>query len=209
MGDKNSLKPFFNAFSKFKQIYFSLHTLEQEENKPLYVSDYAKAVLQVLNNLNVEKAHFICHSFGGRVLFKLHQICPYIIDKIILIDVAGLKTRPTLKKTFKKICFKTLKFFKCKNLDKFYSADYLAMDVRHRQTFKNIVNEHFDCYIKNIKNTALIIYGEKDKDTPVYMAKKLNKKMINSTLKIVKNAGHFSYIENYNVVLLAQFFISC
>lgn len=208
MGDKNSLKPFFNAFSKYKQIYFSLHSIEQITDKPLFVEDYAKSVLEVLNQLNVEKANFICHSFGGRVLFKLHQICPYVINKIVLIDVAGLKPKLTLKKVVNKIKYKTCKIFRCKNLDKFFSSDYLAMSIRHRQTFKNIVGEHFDSYIKNIKNPTLIIYGEKDKDTPVYMAKKLHKNLTNSSLKIIKNAGHFSYIENNNVVLLAQFFVN-
>ncbi len=209
MGNKDSFKCFKNYLFKYKQIYFSLHSIEEERNEQLFIKDYAKAVIKILNSLNVEKASFVCHSFGGRVLFKIHEINPYLIDKIILYDVAGLKPKKTLNKSIKIIKYKISKFLGLKNLDKFFSSDYKAMDVRHRQTFKNIVNEHFDNYVSNIKNPSLIVYGKEDKDTPIYMAKKLNKKLINSKLEIFENCGHFCYLQNNHALLLAQFFLNC
>lgn len=207
-GDKNSLKIFKNAFLNFKQIYFSLHSLEDECDEPLNIESYAKKVIETLNFLNIEKADFICHSFGGRVVFKIHQINPYVINKIVLMDVAGLKPKLTVKKCFNKICFKLLKKLKVKNLNKFFSKDYLSMKSNHKITFKNIVNEHFDNYICNIKNQTLIIWGKKDKDTPLYMARRINKKLENSSLKVIEDGDHFCYLKNNRVVLLAQFFLN-
>jgi len=185
-----------------------LHSIEQNVETPLFIEDYAKAVLNCLTFLNIEKADFICHSFGGRVVFKINQINPFIINKLVLIDVAGIKPKLTIKKFIKKIVYKSYKFLGVKNLDKFFSSDYLSMSSLHKQTFKNIVNEHFDSYISEIKKPTLIIYGSLDKDTPLYMAQYLHKKIENSKLEIIKNAGHFCYLTNNNVVLLAQFFLN-
>jgi len=76
MGNKDSFKCFKNYLFKYKQIYFSLHSIEEKRNEQLFIKDYAKAVIKILNSLNVEKASFVCHSFGGRVLFKIHEINP-------------------------------------------------------------------------------------------------------------------------------------
>ena len=47
----------------------------------------------------------------------------------------------------------------------------------------------------------LIIFGEKDKQTPIYMAKNLHKKISDSELHILKNCGHFCFVEEDRKVL--------
>ena len=42
---------------------------------------------------------------------------------------------------------------------------------------------------------TLIIWGDMDYETPVYMARKLTKEIKGSTLIIYNGAGHFSYLE--------------
>ena len=39
------------------------------------------------------------------------------------------------------------------------------------------------------------MWGEEDKDTPLYMAKIMEKNIKDSGLVVLKNAGHFSYID--------------
>ena len=43
---------------------------------------------------------------------------------------------------------------------------------------------------------TLIIFGEDDKETPVYMAKRFKKKIKYSELFIMENAGHFCFLDN-------------
>ena len=65
-----------------------------------------------------------------------------------------------------------------------------------RNTFKNIIKEDLKSYYKNIKVETLIIWGEKDEDTPLKDAYLLNKIIKNSGLIILKNLPHYSYLYN-------------
>jgi pimeloyl-ACP methyl ester carboxylesterase len=40
-----------------------------------------------------------------------------------------------------------------------------------------------------------LIFGENDKDTPLYMAKRFNSGIKNSKLVILKDAGHFAFVD--------------
>ena len=43
----------------------------EEPKEPWSVGDYADFVIELLERLNIKKAVFIGHSYGGRVIFKL------------------------------------------------------------------------------------------------------------------------------------------
>ena len=49
-----------------------------------------------------------------------------------------------------------------------------------------------------IKNKTLIVFGDKDKETPLYMARALNKGIADSRLITIKDAGHFCFIDKPN-----------
>ena len=63
-------------------------------------------------------------------------------------------------------------------------------------TFRNVVNYDETPLLGKISAETAIFWGDNDKDTPLYMAKKLNKKIPNSFLFVLTNAGHFSYLDN-------------
>ena len=65
-----------------------------------------------------------------------------------------------------------------------------------KESFIKIVNEHLDYTLSGIYNQTLIVNGEKDRETPLYMAKRLNSGIKNSKLVIIEKAGHFSFIDN-------------
>ena len=65
-----------------------------------------------------------------------------------------------------------------------------------KKSYLKIVNEYQDEEVKKIKNRTLIINGENDSETPIYSAKRLNKYIKNSTLIVIKGAGHFAFIDN-------------
>ena len=77
-----------------------------------------------------------------------------------------------------------------------------------RNTFKNIIKEDLKKYYKNIKVETLIIWGEKDIDTPLKDAYKLNKIIKNSGLIILKNLPHYSYLYNpYRINKIIEIFL--
>ena len=76
------------------------------------------------------------------------------------------------------------------------SQDYQALSSEMKKVFVSIVNQHLDEYLPLIKQKTLIIFGEKDNETPIYMARKLHKNISNSKLEIIKGAGHFCFLDN-------------
>ena len=76
-----------------------------------------------------------------------------------------------------------------------------------KQTFVNVVNEDLCVYAKNINSKTLIVWGEKDKDTKIFMAKKLHKLIFLSELVFIKGAGHFSFLDKKEdfVIILDTF----
>ena len=125
-----------------------------------------------------------------------------------MVDSAGILPRRGLG-----YYFKIYKYKRCKKkalnlrkyqekLSKFGSNDYKLLSERMKQIFVHIVNEDLSMYAKYINSETLIVWGEKDKDTPIYMAKKLKRLIKNSELKIIENAGHFSFIDNKDEFLI-------
>ena len=80
------------------------------------------------------------------------------------------------------------------------SADYRKLSGDMRETFKNIVNFHLDYCLEDIKCSTLIIWGKRDKDTPPYMARRLQRRIYNSGLVFLKG-GHYSYLDCYGQFL--------
>ena len=182
------------------------------------VPEYSEMVKEFMDKLNIEKPDVIGHSFGGRVIIYLASKYQDLFNKIILTDAAGLKKKKTFKKWFKIRCYKLGKFFLKmftpkekfderlnKLREKYGSSDYsmLKSDIM-RETFNKVINLDLKNNLKNIKRPTLLIWGEKDEETPVYMAKIMEKEIEDSGIVIIKNAGHFSYLDSpmeYNLIV--------
>ena len=65
-----------------------------------------------------------------------------------------------------------------------------------QETLIKSVNEDLSDLLSNMKET-LIIWGDNDTVTPMWMAKKMESEIANSGL-VVLSGGHFSYIDDPN-----------
>ena len=167
--------------------------------KPYTLDDYINEVEEYKYKNSLIRPHIVAHSFGGRIAIKATAQNKNFCNRLVLTGAAGLKPKPTLKKTLKKTAFNFLKkFIKKEKLSAFYSKDYLAVDGVMRQSFKLITSEYLDGYLPFIDCQTLIINGEKDKETPVYTAKRLNQNIKNSKLVLIKGAGHFCFLDKPN-----------
>lgn len=155
--------------------------------------DYAEIVFQIIKQNNIQKVTFVAHSFGARVAIIFYNRYTSYVDKILITGGAGLKPKTTLKRLIKKYyCKIRKKINKNANVG---SKDYINLSPVMKKTFVNIVNLDLSDYARQVDCPVLLVYGTKDKDTPVYMAKKFNKLMKNSCLILFKNRGHFAYLE--------------
>ena len=94
--------------------------------------------------------------------------------------------------------FKVVKEFVGKVTERAVGSEVLESLVPYQQVIK-IVNEDLKERYAAIKIPALLIFGDKDKETPLYMARKMNRLVKNSKLIVIKNAGHFCFVDKPNL----------
>ena len=211
-GDTRST--FYNIINAFKDKY-TIYIVDypgfgksKVPTKELSVYDYADIICNLLKYLKIKKPIIIAHSFGGRITALLLSKYKLVAKKIILFDVAGIKRRKSFKIFIKEKIYKFLKYFvRClpkskqekyrkKLLDIFSSNDYRSLPKCMMKTFQNIISVDLRYDYQKINCPTLIIWGDKDYDTPLKDAYYINKKVNDSGLIIYKGAGHFSYL-NY------------
>ena len=180
---------------------------------PWTVQDYAVMVIGLLDKLNINKVNIVCHSFGARVAIYIASLTSRV-DKLIITGGAGVKPRPSIKRSFKVFKFKLAKFAvklklaKPTFLDRFGSDDYRVLPPVMKQTFKNIVNFDQTDMLKYIKCATLLFWGDKDNQTPLYMARTMAKHIPDYAL-LVYSGGHFVYLQHFSIFVrvVKQFLI--
>lgn len=164
---------------------------------------YAERTKEFLDALGIDRADVVAHSFGGRVSLVLADRYPDLFCKAVFCDIAGMKPKSGVKKKIKILNYKIkkrlvkLKIIDAKSLEKYGSDDYRRLDGAMQKTFVKVVNNHLESQAKNTKAETLLVWGREDRDTPLYMAKKLNRLIKNSGLVVIEGAGHFSYLDDF------------
>ena len=207
-----SFNPIINELSNKLKVYaidFPGFGLSQKPDESYHVEDYSKIVLEFINKKELKNVILIGHSFGGRVIIKLVGKLGFVPKKIILIDSAGIKPKKTFKRKIKERIYKVIK--RAANLilgkekakkvidkykNKLGSEDYKNADDTMKEVFKNVVNEDLRGYLPNIKVPTLLIWGDRDTETPIKDAKLMEELIPDAGLVTIQGAGHFSYLEN-------------
>jgi len=172
------------------------------------VSDFSEYVLRVMDALHLQRPHIIAHSFGGRVVIKLAASHPERVGKIILVDSAGIQLPRSSKYYLRFLLAKIGKYlakhcgrsgeFACRRIYRAIESKDYASAGPLRETFVKVVNEDLSPMLPHIKAPTLLIWGADDKETPVSAAKVMERLIPNTRLIIFKNAGHFSYVDQYS-----------
>ena len=169
------------------------------------VFDYADYTQSVIEKLELKKPDVIAHSFGGRVAIILASEGK--INRLVLTDAAGLKPRRGLKYRFKVTLFKLKRKLGIEDKNA-GSEDYRSLSPEMKRVFTAVVNAFLDDYLDKIKCPTLLIWGSKDRDTPIRMAKKMEKHIPDCGLAVFDNCGHFCFQEEplrFNAVV-TEFF---
>lgn len=210
LGVYDSVADSINEKYKVIQLDFPGFGGSDEPKEAWNVDAFADFVCAFLNKLGVRKASLIGHSYGGRVIIKLanRKNNPFEIERIVLIDSAGVLPKKTFAQKFKIKKYKLLKKFL--NLEVIYflfpeliddwrsrqgSADYRNATPMMRQCLVMAVNEDLTDLLPGIKQETLLIWGDLDTATPISDAKLMEERIPNSGLAILEGTGHFSFLE--------------
>ena len=68
-----------------------------------------------------------------------------------------------------------------------------------RHTLSLVVNEDLKHLMPEVEAEILLIWGEKDDATPVSDGRTMEKLMKNAGLAVIKDAGHYPFLDNPRV----------
>lgn len=189
----------------------------QEPQSVWGTAEYAELVRQFLDALGIRRPVLIGHSFGGRVIIYLAGRLKVQAQKIVLIDSAGIRPKRSLSYYYRVYTFKLMKntvkllFSKerseeiiAKARSKHGSTDYKNAPGIMRSVLVKTVNEDLRKYLPEIDAPVLLIWGENDADTPASDGKLMEKLIRDAGLVVLKNAGHFSYLDKayeFNIIV--------
>ena len=81
-------------------------------NHDLTIYDYTNIIRNFMTDNNIINPIIIAHSFGGRIATLLTGYYKEKIDKLILIDIASIKRKKSIKVWLKEKTYKLLKLIK-------------------------------------------------------------------------------------------------
>jgi len=182
---------------------------ESELNKTWDLDNYVEWVKKF--SQGEEKFFLLGHSFGGRIGIKFSVNYPEKIEGLFLVSAAGVKKRPSISK---KILLKGAKIIKRLKIEEaplvkgiwqfarkiFYcyilrKTDYYQTSGYLKETIKNVLEEDLTSFLEKIKVRTFIIWGKKDKITPVSDAFLMKEKIKNSKIEILNNIGHTPHLK--------------
>ena len=167
------------------------------------IDDYMDTIYGFIKKLGLKKIVLIGHSFGGSIGIKIASENPSFLDKLILVNAAGIRDH-SKRKGLKSILSKVISplffpsFMQPLRI-KFYQligSEYLNIPAMSK-IFSKVVSEDLSPFLSMINKPTLIISGDSDKITPVAHAKLINNKIKGSKLTIL-SAGHFCFIDQPN-----------
>ena len=166
------------------------------------VDDYVEWVKDFAEELKLDNFVLLGHSFGGQVATKFAAIYPKKVDKLVLCAAAVIRkprldSRQRLAKFLArgKVLFQNIPFGIYPVLRKIVyrvagTRDYAQLRGVMAQTFLNVVSESVLDSAKIIAAPTLIVWGEKDAETPIEDAHEISRQIINSKLITIHGAGH-------------------
>jgi len=163
---------------------------------------YAARIVQYMDDHSLDCVNLFGHSFGGRVSLRISSAYPERVHKLVLAGSHGLKRKRTFVdelrvKTIPKLG-KTVKFidkvagtklFQNKFIPKFGSKDYQAAGALRGTLVKTVIEDQTDD-TRKVKAPTLLLWGEKDSETPLEMGQRFSRLIPNAKLISLPQEGH-------------------
>ena len=171
------------------------------------VEDYTRLIERWLDNEGIVNPIILGHSFGGRVCLLMSS--RRSVEKVVLVDAAGIKPHRSLKWYAKVYSFKAAKRLFPLLLGKKRgkaaidrwrgkagSADYNSASPAMKAILSKVVNEDLKHVMPHIKAPTLLLWGTEDTATPLKDAKTMERLIPDAGLVSFDGYGHYSFLNN-------------
>ena len=217
-GKCESWLPVIRDFQDTHRIYvvdFPGHGRSSEPAEPWSADEYADMISAFIDETGITGCDVIAHSHGGRVTLSLASRWPEKVGKLVLTGCAGLPPRYTEKQNarsrqyqrLKKLVAwkplgmlvgdKTIEKWREALVQKYGSSDYKALTPSMRATFNRVVRQDMSACLPKIRSSTLLIWGEDDTATPLWMGQEMEKVIPDAGLVTLPGCGHFAYLDRY------------
>lgn len=182
--------------NKVEYVLLKIPGLTEKLDRVWTIDDYA---LWLNEKIGSEPSILLGHSNGGRIALYFSLCYPNLVDKLILIDSAGIYHREFFLQ-LKKMIFQTLakagkKVTISPVLKKLLyrlarTKDYLETSGSTKETMLNLISIDLTNKLEKISSPTLIIWGEKDRITPLSDGRLMSEKIKQAKIHVIKSAKH-------------------
>jgi pimeloyl-ACP methyl ester carboxylesterase len=170
------------------------------------LDDYVDFVDDFMKKIGIKPDVLIGHSLGGRIIIKGVARGVFHPKKIVLIASAGIAKRKSLRnavitafaKTGKAITaippFSSARENLRRKLYKSIGSDYGSAGTM-KGTFLKVIGEDLSAAAAKISVPTLLIWGDRDTETPLMDGERLHKMIVGSELKVIPDTDHFVHQE--------------
>lgn len=183
-----------------------------EPNEAWNVDAFCDFFCDFLSALGIEKTVLIGHSYGGRMIIKMSARSakgnlPFEIEKIVLIDSAGVMPKRSASQKLKVKLYKMKRGFLTSKpvyslfpevidywMSKQGSEDYRNASPVMKKCLVMAVNEDLQDIMPLVKQETLLVWGDLDIDTPIGDAHIMESKMPDAALVVLEGTDHYSFL---------------
>src|SRR5688572_26008496 len=169
------------------------------------VAAYARFVLGVCDELGLERFSLVGHSFGARIGIVIAATEPDRIARMVLTGAAGLKPKRKPSYYAKVGVAKAGRAvgavggapgrrLQDRMRRRVASSDWLEATEAMRGTFRRVISEDLSPHLPHIRASTLLVWGERDEDTPLWMGRRMEEAIPDAGL-VVLDGGHYAYAE--------------
>jgi pimeloyl-ACP methyl ester carboxylesterase len=170
------------------------------------VEEYSDWTRALLTTLGLSRPSIIGHSHGSRIAIHLAAHHPELVDRLVLVDAAGIRPRRT-PAWYRKVAMAKVAKHILNRLGSpgraagrrlvghAASSDYSASDSAMRPTFVRLVNTDLTGLLPDIRASTLLVWGDQDTDTPLSDGETMARLIPDAGLVVFQGAGHFSYAD--------------
>ena len=179
---------------------------------PWGTEDFADMTAELIEKLGLAPCDIVGHSHGGRVALMTALRRPDLVGRLVLTGSAGLRKPPDPKSTGRTRRYRALRGI-CDRLEKarifgrlparmrealvqrYGSPDYRALDEEMRRTFVRVVNTDLTGRLGEVKASTLLLWGELDTETPLWMGRRMESEIPDAGLVVLRGGSHFAHLE--------------
>ena len=180
----------------------------EEPPRAYSVRDYVDFCVAYMDAHELRSAHYFGHSLGGRIGLMLAAEHAQRVQKMTLSNSAGIKVEASQAQRMRLGVYRRARAglraigmkAASETLRKLYSQRYGSADYKDaspvmRETLVKIVNQDLLAFARRVHAPTILIWGDQDEETPLWMGQQLEREMADAALITHEGAGHYAYLD--------------